>query len=172
MASDRHARALSQRLLLHSASLSEFQVIGSTGRIYQICLDDTETICSCPDYENRHLPCKHIYFVLSRVLKVDFWKKGTDFSDAQLLELQMKIAELVNVQDEVVSEVRQRTREEQPECPICMDDLCDGEDITYCSLSCGYNFHKLCFIRCKKDTCPMCRTKMVIHSKSLKRKVF
>ncbi|KAK9142100.1 hypothetical protein Syun_011500 [Stephania yunnanensis] len=63
---DRIVRALHHRLLLlhRSASGSDFYILGATGNVYTVTLS-TAPSCSCPD---RTVPCKHILFVLLRVL--------------------------------------------------------------------------------------------------------
>ncbi|XP_047307335.1 mitogen-activated protein kinase kinase kinase 1 [Impatiens glandulifera] len=64
---DRLVRALDHPLrLLDRSSESEFSVLGSTGNVYTVCLSTTPS-CTCPD---RTVPCKHIYFILIRVLGV------------------------------------------------------------------------------------------------------
>ena len=30
-------------------------------------------------------------------------------------------------------------------CPICLDDLDNGEELEYCKYSCGKAIHKMCF---------------------------
>ena len=57
-------RALQQNLrLLHRAG-AEFFVLGATGNVYTVTLSTTPA-CTCPDPA---VPCKHILFVLLRVL--------------------------------------------------------------------------------------------------------
>ncbi|GAA0150491.1 hypothetical protein Leryth_008484 [Lithospermum erythrorhizon] len=63
---ERLIRALRHRLrLLHRAD-SLFFILGATGNVYTVNLTTTPS-CSCPDPSN---PCKHILFVLIRVLGV------------------------------------------------------------------------------------------------------
>ncbi|CAF3786003.1 unnamed protein product [Rotaria sp. Silwood1] len=69
-------RALDQRLyLLASSSTSgepihrEYRVFGQTGNVYTVTISNLPS-CTCPDHVNGYL-CKHIFFVLHRVLKVD-----------------------------------------------------------------------------------------------------
>ncbi|CAF2787458.1 unnamed protein product [Rotaria sp. Silwood2] len=69
-------RALSQRLYLLAASSTqaeplyrEYKVFGQTGNVYTVIITHLPS-CTCPDHANGYL-CKHIIFVLHRVLKVD-----------------------------------------------------------------------------------------------------
>jgi hypothetical protein len=50
------------------------------------------------------------------------------------------------------------------ECPICVFDFEEGEEVVWCKAACGQNFHKECFDQWKKSknggqvTCVYCRT--------------
>lgn len=73
---DRIDRALSQRLYLlrqddtsTDGSLSKkFSVLGSTGNVYEVKISRVPS-CTCPDFLRGHV-CKHIIFVIARVLRV------------------------------------------------------------------------------------------------------
>ena len=63
---DRILRALRHDLRLLHRSDSKFFVLGATGNVYTVTLSAAPS-CTCPD---RTTPCKHILFVLIRVLGV------------------------------------------------------------------------------------------------------
>ena len=75
---DRLHRAMSQRLIvLHRSGIASngqygeqeiFKLAGSTGNVYtvRIC---TEPACDCPDSSNGRNTCKHILYVMVKVLK-------------------------------------------------------------------------------------------------------
>ncbi|EEF45849.1 mitogen-activated protein kinase kinase kinase 1 [Ricinus communis] len=63
---DRIFRALRHHLKLLHRSESNFFILGATGNVYTVTLT-TNPACTCPD---RTTPCKHILFVLIRVLGV------------------------------------------------------------------------------------------------------
>ncbi|KNA05921.1 hypothetical protein SOVF_185870 [Spinacia oleracea] len=63
---DRVLRALEHRLLLLNRSDPNFYVLGATGNVYVVNVSTT-LACTCPD---RATPCKHILFVLIKVLGV------------------------------------------------------------------------------------------------------
>jgi len=148
-----------------------FRVIGSTGSVYTVTISN-DTSCTCPDHTQRKMPCKHIYFVLAKCLKAENWKKGTNFSDDQVRHMLTKVPvdsdELLEKkapppEGQHVAPLRQRRKfEEQTEgCPICLDCFVpEKEKIIYCGQSCGYNFHEVCYRRCKIKTCPCCRSQM------------
>lgn len=62
----RIVRAIQNRLLLLHRSGPSFFVLGATGNVYNVNLSVTPS-CTCPD---RTAPCKHILFVLIRVLGI------------------------------------------------------------------------------------------------------
>lgn len=174
MIRSRQARALdpSQRLLLKPESLRIMdqdyaicQVIGSTGKIYDVTLLAETTACTCPDYCNHDITCKHIYFVLSQVLRLPerIWKRGTDFSEEEIKAIHVAVDKALKQRwDEEVKvlgkekEIQPRT--DQTECPICLCDLAPKEETMYCKNKCGYVFDLVCIKRCKSNICPMCRT--------------
>ena len=74
-------RALAQRMYLidredqldaesSTVTSAAFSVLGSTGNVYRVCIS-TVPDCDCPDFvRNPSHSCKHVLFVLSRVLRV------------------------------------------------------------------------------------------------------
>lgn len=173
MALDRQARALSQRLLLEPNGVVlidkdcvMFRIIGSTGKTYDVSVS-ANTSCTCPDYKNRESPCKHIYFVLNKLLRCSdaLWKKGTDFSEIQLREV---LSGVYRILDEkwVQETLPKKNHAVEPkvdtcqECPLCLEDFQVGEKMTWCNKQCGYVFHFACFSRCKNKLCPMCRAEL------------
>lgn len=71
-------KALNERIYLtecskiysSSGNNFKFNVMGSRGISYKIKIND-KIECSCPDHTNRHNICKHIMFVLIRMLKIN-----------------------------------------------------------------------------------------------------
>lgn len=53
-----------------SSTEKEYLVLGSSGCEYWVHIGKKQT-CSCPDFKRRGLKCKHIYFVLKKILNVD-----------------------------------------------------------------------------------------------------
>jgi len=184
----RQKKALAQRLILanHNIQITEKQatleIIGSTGKVYQVKVD-AFPCCSCLDYKMRQLTCKHIYFALSKVLRQPeaVWKQGTNFTIEQVHAF-LDAAEALKVVSSTssalvesvksVSTVARRSIIDQNECPICLCDFEEAkEEIVFCYNACGINLHKTCFIRMKKDQCPLCRSEMKIQrQKAVKRK--
>jgi hypothetical protein len=198
MVDRRQERALRQRLLLDDTIIevdttsAKFRVIGSTGSIYQVQIDK-KCSCTCMDFLNRRVACKHIYFVLARVLRQseDIWRQGGNFDDiivenllqtAQNVQINRykesaiedgKVESVIpKVESTIQNDTNRRNVSEQKECCICLYDFVEGEQLIFCYNTCGYNFHQLCFARMKKDQCPMCRSELKIQRKrALKRKI-
>ncbi len=170
----RHERALTQRLhfvsplVLNDDGSRQFHVIGSTGNHYYVAVHQGTTSCTCADYVRRKQCCKHIYFVLCRILKLQtsIWQQGTRFSSSQLEEIRRSCETLT-----VVAEVtKRRSLSDQPECVICFEEFMEKEALEFCQ-TCGYNYHASCLRLCKTLACPMCRSvhsmRMVSSSASL-----
>jgi SWIM zinc finger/Ring finger domain len=81
---DRLVRATSQRMYLiqqtlhpfpqegvpaKHASRCDFSVLGSTGNVYTVQLKNVPS-CNCPDFSRNHDLCKHIIFILLKVIGV------------------------------------------------------------------------------------------------------
>ena len=48
--------------------IREFLVMGTTGNVYTVTIEN-EPSCTCPDFQLRQRRCKHIFFILMRVMK-------------------------------------------------------------------------------------------------------
>jgi hypothetical protein len=177
--SDRKARGIHQDLYIIEAIQTndeysrQFAVMGSTGNVYTVTIKSSPT-CTCPDYVLRKRRCKHIFFILIRAMKVanEDRKKFAKDDLRKMFKNIPKIASNLIVDDEInqiyknVKTGDQSTTEGTVEmkdsddiCPICLDDLKNGE-IDYCKYSCGKCVHKKCFeMYAKKNTeiCVFCR---------------
>lgn len=152
------------------------KVLGTTKTIYNVKLnfyqndknrEEWEDVCtcSCPDFTNRQQECKHIFFIMYRVLR------GSDFDTSkQVLDrliLFMKVGyggsetdknnllspDLLNTPTKKI-EIR---KWEGEECAICCDEMEPGSKIWSCSACCGKSLHANCFVKWKQKTCPYCR---------------
>jgi hypothetical protein len=89
----RISRALTQRLHLlevvvptpwsppgHPERLGTYRVTGLSD-VYTVHMGvNSLHTCTCPDYSGRQEPCKHIFFILFRVMNIDVqtWLDGAD----------------------------------------------------------------------------------------------
>ena len=191
-------RAKTQRLFLVECGKvqdlkCEFVVLGSTGNIYSVKIEK-EASCSCPDHANGHL-CKHILFVLLKVMAIDpdsylIYQEAWTESELRMMFDQMKsrfrqvsgavlanervretFAKLEKGEDEASldSKVARKSVTED-DCAICFDQMTQDQKTTYCRGRCGANFHAECIkqwlkVNDSKPTCPMCREAWVDDAK-------
>ena len=179
----RKQRAATQNIFLIETIIDEksterkYVVMGSTGNIYDVIIKNTPQ-CTCPDFKTRNKRCKHIYFILIRVMKTDK-EDQLFYNDAELSEMFSKIPSITNnlIVDESTKNFYHKLKKENKLdnnenekhinmkstddlCPICLDDLEDGNELEYCKYSCGKPIHSLCFsMWCKRNNkkCIYCR---------------
>ena len=153
-----------------------FSVMGSTGNVYDVNIKNVPT-CSCPDYTTRHKRCKHIYFILLRVMKVNSEDEDTKkYEDGELVYMFSKIPNIAkNVKisktqldkykilkkSDSKTSITSKQKDMDDICPICLDDLTNGMKVVYCKYSCGKNIHSDCFKMWSKQKnkpeCVYCR---------------
>lgn len=169
---DRKSRGKTQKIYLidYIESDSKFITMGTTGNVYTVQID-AEPSCTCPDYLTRHIRCKHIYFILLRVMLVDESKVEQKKYSNQELNLMFH-----NIPDMVVDQsirnnyinmknsggnktVAQRSLDDDI-CPVCLDNMDTDDDIVFCRYSCGKSIHEECFTMWTKNkpkkTCVFC----------------
>lgn len=177
MSNDRKYRSLTQRMyLVESLQLHDgfpqplmkaYMIMGSTGNIYKVTIAN-QCSCTCPDHLKRQNVCKHIYFVLLRIMKVEHQiissidqssDHGCLFLNSELVAMFDQIPKVaqalcvsldyhkryLQTKDEEDQFGQVPQRELNDLCPICLDDLLDPErQVDYCKYSCGKSVHKLC----------------------------
>ena len=169
-AGSRRERALHQRLyLLERRTASEFVVLGNTGNAYDVTLEPLPR-CSCPDwrFRGRAQRCKHILFVLLRVLAAPPHSAAADTAARRIPpdELAALLAAPArHVADaspqllaryaalaagESVPELPPRVIDAATDvCAICYEALVDATNapLVHCRLGCGSSVHAACFAR-------------------------
>ncbi|XXH02142.1 hypothetical protein Hte_008510 [Hypoxylon texense] len=142
------------------------ELTGSTGNIYVVHITQQPT-CTCPHAQAGN-QCKHVIYVMSRVLRARF-----DLV-YQLALLTTELQEIfenappIDGGDQSGTETRDRNRKSlDGDCPICFMPFEGAEDTVYCRATCGQNIHTECFemwattkrkSSMDQVTCPMCRT--------------
>jgi hypothetical protein len=200
--SDRLYRALQQRLyLVHASPIDnhgrscELLVLGSTGNVYQVQLCERPT-CNCPDFYKHHDLCKHLMFVMHKVLGLSqndplSYQKAYLASELdQIFEIMQrrnigevlaneKVRAAVTCKDntsnpESDDSVQRKAIEADSDCPICFDSLkdCPLAELTFCRAACGTNFHVDCIRRwsaqqCGQPSCPNCRQTWISDEHSI-----
>lgn len=145
--------------------IEEVDLAGSTGNVYTVRVTHIPE-CTCPDFRIRNNPqCKHILYVLLKVLKTpEPLHYQAAFLTSELEEIFNHAGplptETVNVQDK-----DGKRKPIEGDCPICCEELSaetETETIVWCQ-TCGNNEHKTCFEQWAATkgnglvTCPYCR---------------
>jgi len=171
----RKENALSHKLYyIDSKILSEttkvYKIMGSTGNVYDVILD-AKPSCTCPDCKYRGMKCKHIYFVLIKILKLTDDKNSFTNEELNVLIKKKDITDGIKVDNSILIKYKKcvdGSIEQIPIkpktddiCPICMDDIINGEAYEYCQWSCGNSVHNDCFNIWKtkqgNDDCIICK---------------
>lgn len=177
----------------HGGPSLKFTVLGSTGNVYEAIISKVPT-CNCPDARKGNLCKHLLFVMMKVVgldvsSQLVFQSAYlTEELETILTILRQRTARLGR--DVVANDtVRQRhgaikkeeeateeeedgenskaksRREVEGDCPICFDPLGSSlAQLTYCSRTCGVNFHKACIQMWTRQssqrgnpTCPACR---------------
>jgi predicted SprT family Zn-dependent metalloprotease len=168
-------RGLTQQIyLLEKISNLEYKVMGTSGKPYIITIAKHPK-CTCPDHFIRHKRCKHIYFVLIRIMNVADPEKK-EYSEENIAEMINNIPAMVDIfsndriyikkhSDEI--DVADKIVEPKIDdnCPICLDDV-KTQPFQYCC-KCGKCVHIECMNMWikhgkKENKCIYCKNKHFI----------
>jgi hypothetical protein len=148
-----------------------YGVMGSTGNVYTVTISNDIT-CTCPDYRQRKSRCKHAYFILIRIMGVN--ENDVDqklYSDDEIINMFDNIPNIIEqlkISDTIKNKYKQKTTLSgelqilgmDDLCPICLDDMNNGDDYDHCKNYCGRAVHTDCFAACNKNNvnkCVFCR---------------
>ena len=140
-----------------------YVIMGHSGHVYNVTINNHPK-CTCPDYVQRKNRCKHIYFVLMRIMNIDNYSDKS-YTDEELEEMFLNIPPVAkNLMYEGEKPKEEKEVDQKFEkgdiCPICLDPLENGKDLDFCRFSCGKTIHKKCFSmweRTKGSICVFCR---------------
>ena len=141
-----------------------YVIMGHSGKIYNVTISNVPN-CTCPDFVHKGNRCKHIYFVLMRIMNIINYSEKY-FSDEQLLDMFMNIppvAKNLIYEGEKLNQEEKEVNQKFDKgdiCPICLDPLENGKDLDFCRFSCGKTIHKKCFSmweKTKGSICVFCR---------------
>lgn len=129
--------------------------------------DLREVCCTCPDYMRRFIVCKHVFFVLLKVLKVHCDVSLTRRRYWQHAQ-RGKVKQFIVKARSVLNHECPENFKNNEDCSICLDEFKGHEQsvvddkICYCH-GCGQKFHSVCMSvwtntqNTRKKTCPLCR---------------
>lgn len=138
----------------------KYDVMGKSGNLYTVNISNTCN-CSCPDYIIRRNRCKHIFFILNKVMKV------TDDDENTILYTPDKLSQMFNnipnitlllnshlinttinnnntISYNNLHKCNIKPIDDDDLCPICLSSLMDSPTV-YCRYSCGKHIHRECF---------------------------
>jgi len=161
-------RGLTQNIyLLEKKSDLEYKVMGTSGKPYTITIGKFPK-CTCPDYSIRRKRCKHIYFVLIRIMNFNDPEKK-EFTDEDLVNMINNIPPIVgvisntgqqNLKFDLIEDEKIVEPKVDDNCPICLDEV---KILPYVSCKkCGHCVHIECFemwikFGHKKNKCIFCQ---------------
>lgn len=152
-------------------------IMGSSGNMYNLTITN-KPICNCPDFILRQKRCKHIYYFLIKGLKLSDGDEDDDeYTDNEIKIMCKKAIDIKNnmfVDNKVKKKFMKNKKnfknlkksgnvKHKPIddlCPICLDDLTDGNKLSFCEFSCGKGIHQECldmyFKTTPKRNCIIC----------------
>ncbi|PTU17378.1 hypothetical protein P175DRAFT_0536201 [Aspergillus ochraceoroseus IBT 24754] len=151
----RFKRAITQRMFVVGQTVAgtdqapelQFDIVGTTGNLYKTIIGK-EPACNCPDALKGH-QCKHIYYVLAKVLKAPaHLQYQLAFLSSELREIyhNSPLRHVQSKSEEADTDGRRKPVE--GDCAICfMEFKPEREEIVWCRAACGNNIHKACFQR-------------------------
>lgn len=175
----RLTKSLSERIYLLSAKQIsvekwEFKVRGQSKNIYEQKLSSDSYYCSCPDHKTRRTFCKHLLFLVARVAS------RTDLASnihSNSSNWEKKIFEECSFN--WVERLKGRLEVDKPklppptcignDCPICFEEMKDGDELIQCIATCKNWLHKECinlWLNAGHSTCPLCRSEWIEESNS------
>jgi hypothetical protein len=167
-----------------------FFIKGIGNKKYKILISQNRFGCECADFQYTENCCKHIYFIVGRVLKDLDMMKSLNSLNPWSEELNTKLFKFFRffkscqnencLKDKDGTIVKKKHGEENKEiysssqnlkqCSICYDDISSKDLKWSCKTCTDSNFHENCinlwFIKtCHKRTgiphCPICRTSII-----------
>lgn len=136
---------------LNEENATRFIVEGSKCIEYKIVFDNSGVKCTCPSFIFNHKICKHIYFIINRVCKLEF---DIDSKDTNVFEI---FPNLLNILSNLIKIDASGPNED---CCICYDSM-NGILVVTCTV-CKNCIHDTCmkiWSKSKKEVvCPLCRS--------------
>ena len=140
-----------------------YMIMGSTGNPYQVTISNYPR-CTCPDNQLNGRRCKHIFFVLLRIMKATNTTRRK-YSDNELISMYVNTPPIekhliYQGKKPKIKEGVEQKFDEGDKCPICLEDLENGKELDFCKYSCGKTIHKECHKQwklTKGNICVYCR---------------
>lgn len=147
----------------------KYQILGSTGSIYDVVFDKEHFSCTCPDHARSHSYCKHIYLVYIKIFHLipDVEAFGNKIHAMQYQMMKLGHERFMEMNKEKIEEMQKKQSEnpmegyrfnKEDECSICFDVF--GEARIFGCKTCKNCFHNACMTAIFRinSRCPMCRS--------------
>jgi len=162
--STRKQRGLNERIYLLDAKNKnkswELTVKGSSKSIYKILLSANIIKCKCMDFSIRKKVCKHLYFILGRIIKNNQNINNIENID----DIKINYYNISNLLKEVLhnhveSSITDIEYDVNDTCCICFESF-NNESVSQCTKTCKNTFHSECINLwlSNNDSCPLCRS--------------
>uniref|UniRef100_A0A6C0CCJ7 Uncharacterized protein n=1 Tax=viral metagenome TaxID=1070528 RepID=A0A6C0CCJ7_9ZZZZ len=132
----------------------KFIVLGASGNKYSVKIG-VDSCCTCPDFENNDNICKHMYFIVLRILNSKITQKK--YSKNVLKKMFDNIPSFLeddlfvdskaqnNFQKNNKKEIAFVQQKFDDNCPVCLEGIKKNQSLYYCKYQCGKSVHKKCF---------------------------
>jgi hypothetical protein len=143
----------------------KFDLCGTTGNVYTVTINKSP-LCSCPDHTQRKNRCKHIFFILVRIMKVSTENEDKlEYDDVDLEDMfdnmpthmteiqsgakadssMLNKYSKLNVKTNKDGTVKPQRITGDSRCPVCLDNLKGStEPVSHCKYGCGSIVHNEC----------------------------
>jgi hypothetical protein len=157
---------LEETALLPNVLERKFDLCGTTGNVYIVTINNSP-VCTCPDHTQRKNRCKHIFFILIRIMKVGMEKEDKlEYEDTDLKEMfQNMPTHMTDIKSGAKADsnllsrysnlqvrsnkdgtVKRQRITDDTRCPVCLDLLCETkkDPTSHCNYGCGTVVHNEC----------------------------
>ena len=157
--SSRKSKGLNERIYLLNANFEDniwkLTIKGSSKRIYNITLSNDNVKCGCMDFAIRKKVCKHMHFLLGRVITINNINEISDIT-SKFDDITKQLTDkLINyeIKDE------KQDYDNTDYCSICFEEF-GSENVQQCKVTCKNFFHTECINiwLSKNNNCPLCRS--------------
>ena len=165
--SSRKQRGLSERIYLLDANFDSdiwsLTVKGQSKSVYKIILSNEKVKCKCMDFNIRKNVCKHMYFILGRILKdskiINKIKSVADIEE-NFNDISLNLKNILS--KHVSNNIIDFEYDNKECCSICFEEFGD-ESVEQCQLSCKNVFHTECINLwlSNNNSCPLCRSSWI-----------
>jgi len=130
----------------------KFLVLGASGSPYTVKIGEYSR-CTCPDFETNNNICKHMYFIVLRILKSKTVRKKNSKNTLKKMfdNIPTFLENDLFVNQKAKNDFQNSGRKIMivPQkfddvCPICLEDATKNQTLDYCKYQCGKSVHRDC----------------------------